>query len=300
MTQGIFLSVGSIILDDIVFPDGATRMAVLGGGGTHAAMGMRVWHPTVGLVAAVGRHFPETQRVALEEVFDPRGIVQRDTPTPRAWQLYEEDGRRTEIFRTDLDEFLGMAPRPAELPDSFTNIRGVHLQNGAPEPMLAWIQLLREKGCPHLLWEPWELFLLPENRDIINQILPLVDVFSPGLAEARILTGLTDPQAILRALQDDGARTIALRMGAAGSLVGAPDGARYAIPAVPVPEVIDVTGAGNGYCGGFLVGLDETGDPRQAGCYGAVSASLAIEQFGALFPTAGLRRKAETRLAQCG
>ncbi len=185
-------------------------------------------------------------------------------------------------------------------PNSFTNIRGVHLQNGAPEPMLAWIQLLREKGCPHLLWEPWELFLLPENRDIINQILPLVDVFSPGLAEARILTGLTDPQAILRALQDDGARTIALRMGAAGSLVGAPDGARYAIPAVPVPEVIDVTGAGNGYCGGFLVGLDETGDPRQAGCYGAVSASLAIEQFGALFPTAGLRRKAETRLAQCG
>jgi hypothetical protein len=46
-----FFSVGSIILDDIVLYDGQTRMGVLGGGSTHAAMGMRVWADQVGLEA---------------------------------------------------------------------------------------------------------------------------------------------------------------------------------------------------------------------------------------------------------
>ena len=299
MTEGIFISVGSIILDDIVFPDGKTRMAVLGGGGAHAAMGMRVWYPRVGLLAAIGRGFPETHRTALEAVFDPQGLIRREAPTPRAWQLYEDDGRRTEVFRTDLAEFIAQSPLPTELPAAYREIKGAHLQCGAPEPMHAWIELLRERGCRHLLWEPWELYLLPENLDEIRLILPLVEVFSPGLAEAQVLTGLEEPAAIIRTLQEAGAGVIALRMGAAGSLVGTPNGALHQIPAVPVPEVVDVTGAGNAYCGGFLVGLERTGDPHQAGCYGAVAASLALEQFGALYSTTGLREKSEARLADC-
>src|SRR5262249_30927918 len=63
---------------------------------------------------------------------------------------------------------------------------------------------------------------------------------------------------------------------------------------------VDVTGAGNAYCGGFLVGLAETGDLGQAGRYGAVSASFALEQFGAVFPLEGLRARAEQRLEALG
>jgi ribokinase len=68
------------------------------------------------------------------------------------------------------------------------------------------------------------------------------------------------------------------------------------VPAVPVAGIVDVTGAGNAYCGGFLVGLAETGDLGQAGRYGAVSASFALEQFGATFALEGLRARAEQRL----
>jgi sugar/nucleoside kinase (ribokinase family) len=299
MPEDIFLSVGSIILDDIVFPDGTTRMAVLGGGGTHAAMGMRVWHPRVGLVAAIGRQFPAAHLAALGEVFDPGGLIKREAPTPRAWQLYEDDGQRTEVFRTDLGEFIDLGPLPAELPNSYQEIKGAHLQCSAPGPMHSWIELLRARGCSYLLWEPWELYLIPENLEEIRRILPLVEVFSPGLAEARGLTGLEEPEAIVHTLQGEGAEIVALRMGAAGSLVGSPDGMLHSVPAVPVPEVVDVTGAGNAYCGGFLVGLAETGDPHRAGCYGAVSASLALAQFGALYPSEGIRAEAEARLGAC-
>jgi len=62
-------------------------------------------------------------------------------------------------------------------------------------------------------------------------------------------------------------------------------------------EVVDVTGAGNAYCGGFLVGYVETGDVRMAAMYGAVSASFAVEQFGIPRITAETEQEARHRLA---
>ncbi|MCA9947120.1 MAG: hypothetical protein KC449_26755, partial [Anaerolineales bacterium] len=49
------------------------------------------------------------------------------------------------------------------------------------------------------------------------------------------------------------------------------------------PRIADVTGAGDSFCGGFMVGLAQTGDPAQAVAYGLVSASLVIEGYGALY-----------------
>ncbi|MGH2618038.1 MAG: carbohydrate kinase family protein, partial [Thermomicrobiales bacterium] len=54
----------------------------------------------------------------------------------------------------------------------------------------------------------------------------------------------------------------------------------WEIPAVPV-QAIDTIGAGDAYCGGFLAGLVETGDPIEAGLRGTVSASFAIQDYGA-------------------
>ena len=128
-----FFSVGSIILDDIVLPDGETRMEILGGGATHAAMGMRAWAKSVGIVAPVGDNFPSERLEELGWYFDLEGIQPRPVLTARAWQVYEADGRRTEVFRTPMDEFLVNAPRPAELPPSYLGSAGVHLQCATPD-----------------------------------------------------------------------------------------------------------------------------------------------------------------------
>ncbi len=86
-----------IIIDDIVFPDGRTAMGVLGGGGLYAAIGMRLWSRDVVLISAVGQDFEIN---SLEPFgLNGSGILVTDLPTPRAWQLFEEDGRRTQIFR---------------------------------------------------------------------------------------------------------------------------------------------------------------------------------------------------------
>ena len=291
----MFFSIGSVIIDDIVLPDGQTRMGVLGGGATHAAIGLRVWSDRVGVCAAIGRNFPESLRAELASAFDLRGLLTRDAPTPRAWQLFERDGRRAEVFRSDFDEFLAISPQPAELAAALAGAEGVHLECGAPEPFREWVRVLRAGGCRRILWEPWDMFCRPENLSLFAELAPLVDAISPNLHEARQLTGLSDPVAIAAALLRHGAKAVALRMGEAGSLVAAPNAAPTAVPAV-AEKVVDVTGAGNAYCGGFLVGLAETSDLTQAGRYGAVAASFALEQFGAMIPLAGVRAKAEWRL----
>jgi sugar/nucleoside kinase (ribokinase family) len=84
---------------------------------------------------------------------------------------------------------------------------------------------------------------------------------------------------------DDGVPVAALRMGDAGSVVGSQGEPRILkLLAVPVPEIIDQTGAGNTYCGAFLVGWMETGNLLTAACYGAVAASFSLEVIGVADP----------------
>jgi cytidine kinase len=292
----LFLSIGSVVIDDIVLPDGRTRMGMLGGGATHAAMGMRVWSGRVALLATLGRDVPEADRRKLARAFDVRGLSTRDAPAPRAWQLYEHDGRRTHVDRTDAGLFMAMCPRPDELPAAYAGASGVRLECDAPDPLREWTARLRAAGYGHILWEPWNVFCRPENRRLFGQLAPLLDVVSPNLLQAQRLTGLQDPRQVLAALLEAGVRVAVLRMGEAGSLVAGQGEAPVDVPTVPVSSIVDVTGAGNAYCGGFLVGLTETGDLGQAGRYGAVSASFVLEQFGAMFALEDLRARAERRL----
>jgi len=89
---------------------------------------------------------------------------------------------------------------------------------------------------------------------------------------------------------------VALRMGAQGSLVATSAGERLRVPAVPA-KIVDVTGAGNAYCGGFLAGIGSGLALAEAAARAAVSASFALEQFGVPSFTAEKRAEAERRLA---
>jgi sugar/nucleoside kinase (ribokinase family) len=291
----MYISIGSIIIDDIVLPNGKTQMGMFGGGSTHAIAGMRVWADSVGVVAWVGNNFPLDMAAALEKDFDIRGIIRREEPSPRAWQVFEEDGKRTEIIRTDFSQFITNSPQPTEIPLDYRSAKGVHLECDVTD-FHQWIEMFRSHGTEVILWEPWDYFCAKENLGVFQEFMPLVDGVSPNLLEARRLTGLDDPVEIAWALLKDGAQRVVLRMGSEGSLVAEKNGKTTFIPAVQVPKIVDVTGAGNAYCGGFIVGLAETGDVVHAACCGAVSASFALAQFGAIYPWEDVREQAQERL----
>jgi sugar/nucleoside kinase (ribokinase family) len=267
-----------IIIDDIIFPDGRSSMGLLGGAGLYAAIGMRLWTPDAMLISAVGEDF---DRDALRpHGLDDSGLFYTGLPTPRAWQLFEEDGRRTQIFRVPEDEWqaqLVLGPSPQTLP---ATLEGAHYLGRGDVREEAMTRALRAAGV-RLCAEPVINHVLePEEEATLRRCIAHYELFSPDMNEAVLLVGERPIIEQLRAIADLGPRVVALRRGAAGSVVYERDADRFwRVPAAPA-RVVDVTGAGNAFCGGLLVGWCETGDLRRAAAYAAVSAAITIEQDG--------------------
>ena len=272
-----FVAIGSVIIDDIVYPDGRTSMGVLGGGGTHAAYGMALTGENAGLIALVGEDLPERIRARLERDFDISGLVWSPHQQVRGWQIFEWNGRRSEIFRVDvIDPFMyHPLADSGEIP--FTSVRGMTLLR---EP--AYVQSWRERfPSATLLWEPTRAFMMEGDYADFLSGIPHADIVSPNLLEAQTMYGITDEVEIMRRMLADGVAIAALRMGEEGSLLAEKNsGKAWFIPAVAVDEVVDQTGAGNAYCGGLVVGLCRRTDLALAGCYAAVAASFTLEYVG--------------------
>lgn len=278
-----FIAIGSIIIDDIVYPDGRTSMGVLGGGGCHAAYGIALAGQRPGLVGLVGQDLPADIRARLESDFDTAGLAWTHHPQVRGWQIFEWNGLRNEIFRVEVIEPFMYGPEAGDPRIPFTAARGLTLLRG-PSHVASW--RARFPGAI-LLWEPVRIFMLSADREAFLTGIPQADIVSPNLHEAQTMYGIEDELEIMRRMLADGVAVAALRMGERGSLVAqqGADQAHY-IPAVQVPNIVDQTGAGNTYCGGFLVGYCQSGDVAAAGCYGAAAASFTLEYVGcASIPT---------------
>ncbi len=272
-----FLAIGSVIIDDIVYPDGRTSMGVLGGGGAHAAYGIALAGERPGLVALIGEDLPGEIRARLDADFDARGLATTPHPQLRGWQIFEWSGLRNEIFRVETVEPFMYGPEPENKQIPFKDALGFTLLRG-PAQVAAW---RRRFPRAVLLWEPVRVFMLGGDRRALVETLPQCDIVSPNLHEAQTMYGVDDELELLRRLFSDGAEAAALRMGERGSLAARRgEGTAHYIPAVEVAEVIDQTGAGNTYCGGFLVGYCLRGDVADAGCYGAAAASFTLEHVG--------------------
>jgi sugar/nucleoside kinase (ribokinase family) len=295
-----YLTFSNIIIDDIVLGDGRTFMGTLGGAGTHALIGMRIWSDRLGYVATVGPDFAPAQRAQLEKLgIDLRGVVVHQAyRTARAWQLFEPDERRIEVMRTDLNDFFKFTPQFEDMPADYLQARGVHVQWGHTFAELNGLldQLRQANPAVVIAWEPASEHLKAGQAEF-GPLLRRLDLLSPDLEQAQAMTGQADPAAMARTLLAWGAPVVALRMGARGSIVAAGQGETWHIPAVPPAALVDVTGAGNAYCGGFLVGLGEKLGPFEAALRAAVSASFAIQQFGVPDIGAGALAEAERRLA---
>jgi len=89
-------------------------------------MGMRTWDANVGFVSTAGRDLPDVHRGMLgSSGVDLAGVKVSEKPTPRAWQLLEPDGQRTEVFRTPFEDLQAMIPRPDDFPSSYYGCPGL-------------------------------------------------------------------------------------------------------------------------------------------------------------------------------
>ena len=275
------VGIGSVFVDDIVLPSGQSYMARLGGGVVHALMGASIWNERPGIVATVGQGLPDESSERLHRDLDTRGLVQLAIPQIRAWQLFEEDGTRRELYRVKETLPFIRGAQPEHFPADYAQSQGFYLLQGTEE-----IRQWRKALNGLILWEPLQQIMTAENADSIHRVLRdcHIDVVSPNLAEAQAIYGEQSPDELVNAILTDGAQCVALRMGALGSIVANKAGKRHHIGAVSVSHIVDQTGAGNTYCGGLLAGLIQGESLHEAGVMAAVSASFCLEQVGVLDP----------------
>jgi sugar/nucleoside kinase (ribokinase family) len=131
-----------------------------------------------------------------------------------------------------------------------------------------------------------------------RRVLALVDAFVPSRQEAIDLLGSwPGPDAAARALADAGARVVCIKLGAEGAFGYRADDGSTARVGPAGGAVVDPTGCGDAFAGGFLVGWAETRDLRTALAYGSVSASFVAEGYGAEHALRVDRAEARRRLA---
>ena len=117
---------------------------------------------------------------------------------------------------------------------------------------------------------------------VIHAAMAQADYAFPGMDDALVLTGLSDPDAILDFYARLGPKVVVLRMGERGAYLATPDG-RTRIPP-HVVRAVDATGAGDAFSGAFLARILAGDAPEQAARYGNVAAALKCTGYGAVAP----------------
>jgi hypothetical protein len=272
---------GAVFIDDIVLPDGVTHMDTLGGGTIHALLGSVIWGERAGVSAFIGYNLSPQSRNFLNAHLDTAGLVELDIPQARAWQLFEYDGTRREVSRVKNSLPFNIGTTVKDLPESYKQVNGYYLLQNF-ETIHEWTPLDGLK-----LWEPHQFAMMAGDKEAFQNVLKNcpVDVVSPNLAESQAIYGDYPAEDLIKMMFDDGAKVVAMRMGRDGSIVASrEDGVLHCIGIIPDVAVVDETGAGNTYNGGFLAGMVQGRSWVECGMMGAVSASFCIERVGVVNP----------------
>ena len=182
--------------------------------------------------------------------------------------------------------------RPADLPlDLVREARFVHasgismaISASACDAVLAAFEAARAAGARVSLDSNLRLKLWPlaRARAVIGAAAAMADHFFPSIEDARALSGLEQPDAIVDWAHRLGARTVYLKLGAEGVIVS--DGARRERIAGLKVKAVDATGAGDCFCGATLARLAAGDSFVDAGRYANAAAALATTGFGAVAP----------------
>lgn len=128
-----------------------------------------------------------------------------------------------------------------------------------------------------------KLWSLEEARAALDEVLPYADIVLPSAPEeTERLFGTGEAATVIRALWDRGVSVVAVKQGADGVLLG-DDGTIHAVPAYSPGPVVDTSGAGDAFNGGFLYGLSSGMTPVEAARLGTIIAGLKVRGRGAVY-----------------
>lgn len=278
--MGKYLAVSTAVTDQIILPDGAAQIPILGGAGIYALAGMKVWSDDVKIVTGIGEDFFALHGSWFKEnSLSTAGLSEVVKHTPRNKIQYFFNGEREETPAFGLDHYRLIKPTAADVAQHCPGAAGIYVfrdsDPGFWEPLMA----LKQQYGFQLMWEIAADAAPPANLGTVKDILKNVDIFSINKQEAFHLFSTNNIDTAASQLQALNLPLVYLRMGAKGAAMVT----RYKVqhvPSIANVEVVDPTGGGNSSSGAVLVGFCEGQVPLMAGIMGSISASYAISQYG--------------------
>ena len=268
--------VGSVGLDTIETP-AARHADVLGGSASYACAAASFFTRT-GMVGVVGGDFGDDYLDIYRGFgFDLNGLQIRAGRTFRWSGVYEDnmDNRRT--LSTELNVFADFAP---DLPENYRRAPFLFLANIAPALQLRVLDQIRRPRF--IVADTMDLWINTALKDL-KKVIRRIDLLTLNESEARRLTGEHTLIKAARHLLGWGPQYVIIKKGEHGAVLFSRRGT-FLMPAYPLEEVHDPTGAGDTFAGGFIGYLANAGtvsEPaiRRAMLYGSVVASFNVEAF---------------------
>ena len=281
-SQGVgrypLLVVGTVAIDSVETPFGR-KDAVFGGSASYFSYAASFFAP-VELVAVVGEDFPKDYRRILEERrigLDHLEIARGKT---FHWKgKYGSDLNTALTLDTQLNVLLGFKPKLK----SDREPQYLFLANIDPDLQLEVLNQVKRPKCRLVACDTMN-YWIGGKRTKLGQVLKRVDMVVINDGEARLLAGEPNLIKAARKIQTMGPGTVIIKKGEHGALLFH-DGQFFILPAYPLEDVFDPTGAGDSFAGGVMGYLAKTGDLgfdnlKKAVVHGAMIASFTVEDFG--------------------
>jgi sugar/nucleoside kinase (ribokinase family) len=278
---------GTVALDTVKTPFGE-RTRMLGGSAVHFSMAARLFCG-VNLVAVIGKDFP----VKYIDFLKRKGVnltslIMGEGPSFHWQGEYKGDMSTAMTLSTELGVLTAFTPAVSE---EQRKIKYVFLANIDPDLQR---HLLTHMKAPRLVALDSMNFWIEHKRASLLRLLKEVDIYVANDQEARVLSQENNLVRAAKRLRQLGPRMVLIKKGEHGVLFSC-DKFEFCLPAYPVEKVIDPTGAGDTFAGGFMGYLTrarkiDAAHLKKALCFGTVAASFNIEDFG-VGRTAGLTLK---------
>jgi sugar/nucleoside kinase (ribokinase family) len=274
--------VGHFAIDSISLPSRPRPFVVLGGSATYTSFATRRLDGTVSIISKVGGDFPEAYMWWLQqEGIDLSGVVKLENERTTRFDLkYSKNlTKRTLKLKSKASPIT-----VSELPNTL-HTKAIHIAPIAGE--ISYDVIAHLKNCTGVLsLDPQGLLRsfdaagnVKYRSSVDKRLLSLITIYKSSLDELKAATGCSNMKSAIKTIHDFGVETVLVTLGAKGAVLSV-GGALYNIPACKSAVMVDPTGAGDVFMGGFLTEYVRQKDSLWCACVGSAAASLVVEGIG--------------------
>ncbi len=272
------LVVGSLAYDSISTPAGKTERT-LGGSANYFSLAASLF-AKVKVVGVVGDDYaPNDLSLLTSRGVDVTGLQKKAGKTFHWAGAYDGNMNEAQTLVTDLNVFGDFNP---ELPATYVDSQYVFLAN--IDPVLQ-LRVLEQVKKPKFVGADTMNFWISSKKETLLKVLTKIDALLINEGEAKMLTGKTNAVAASDELIKMGPKAVVVKRGEYGFVLRTKEG-HFILPAFPIANVIDPTGAGDTFAGGFFGTLAKSGKGldlaalKEACVNGCLLASFTVEAFG--------------------